>query len=71
MLTKPDELVALYILCDGAQADLLHNLPWHQGQNDRSVVLQTFLSSLRVDVRHICKCSCPLGPLWITITIGK
>ncbi|KAK4810987.1 hypothetical protein QYF61_014459 [Mycteria americana] len=27
MLTGPDHLVVLYVLCDGTQDDLLHNLP--------------------------------------------
>lgn len=33
---------------------LLHNFPWQQGQNGRSVVPQTFLSSFHVERHHIC-----------------
>jgi len=29
VLTAPDHLVVLYLARDGAQDDLLHNIPWH------------------------------------------
>ncbi|KAK4828011.1 LOW QUALITY PROTEIN: hypothetical protein QYF61_022788 [Mycteria americana] len=34
MLKGPDHLVVLYVLCDGTQDDLLHNLPRHQELHD-------------------------------------
>ncbi|KAK4829272.1 hypothetical protein QYF61_002664 [Mycteria americana] len=33
MLTGPDHLLVLYVLCDGTQDDLFHNLPQHQPDN--------------------------------------
>ncbi|KAK4828026.1 hypothetical protein QYF61_022803 [Mycteria americana] len=30
MLAGPDHLVVLYVLHNGTQDDLLHNLPWHR-----------------------------------------
>ena len=54
MLTGPDHLVVLYMLCDGTRDDLLHNLPQHRGQADRPVVPQMFLLALLVDGCRIC-----------------
>jgi len=39
MLTGSDHLVVLYVPRDGTQDDLLHNLPWYQGQTDRPQIL--------------------------------
>ncbi|KAK4832177.1 hypothetical protein QYF61_020957 [Mycteria americana] len=36
MLTGPDHLVVLYVLCDGTQDDLLHNLPQYRGPGPQS-----------------------------------
>jgi len=47
MLTGPDHLV-------GTQADLLHNLPRHQGQTDWPVVPQILLPAPLVDGHYIC-----------------
>lgn len=38
ILAGPDPLFTLYVLCDHIQDNLLHGLPWSQGQADRPVV---------------------------------
>lgn len=54
-LAGPDHAVVLYMPCDSTLDDLLHDLPQHQGQDDRLLVPQIFLSTLPVDRLHICK----------------
>lgn len=46
VLTGPDHPA---VPCDCAQDDLLHNLPWCQGQTDRPVVLWMILPPLLAD----------------------
>ena len=46
MLTGPDPLVVLHMLCDLLQDDLLHNLSWYHGQADRPVVPLTLFTTL-------------------------
>lgn len=48
-LAEPDPLVVLYVPHDGTQDDLLHGLPWHPGQTDRTVVVQILLPTFLVD----------------------
>uniref|UniRef100_A0A8B9UJ11 Murine leukemia virus integrase C-terminal domain-containing protein n=1 Tax=Anas zonorhyncha TaxID=75864 RepID=A0A8B9UJ11_9AVES len=52
MLAGPDLQVVLHMLCD---ADLFHNLSWHQGQADRPVVPQVLVITLLIDRHHISK----------------
>lgn len=52
MLTGPDYLIVLYLLCDGTQDDLLHNLPWHCGHTERHVVCWVLLMALPADGHH-------------------
>lgn len=43
MLSGPDPLVVPHVLCDDTQDGLLHDLPQHQGQDDRPVAAQILL----------------------------
>ena len=54
MLTGPNHLAVLYVLCDGTQEELLHNLPWHWGQTDRPKVPWIFIPALLVHQHAIC-----------------
>lgn len=53
VLAGPDPLVVLHMPHDGTQDDLLHNLPQHQGQDDRPVIPWILFPALLVDVCHI------------------
>jgi len=53
MLVGPDNLVVLYVLHDGTQVELLHNLLQHQGQTERPLVPCILLLVLLVDGCHI------------------
>ena len=53
MLTRPDPLVVHYMTLICTQDDLLHDLPWHRGQTDRSIVSWILLSASLVDGCHI------------------
>jgi len=50
MLAGLDPPVVLHTPGECTQDELLHNLPWHQGQADRPVVPRMLLPALLVDV---------------------
>lgn len=53
ILTGPDHLAVMYVPCDCAHDDLLHNLPWCQDQTNRPAVLWMLLLALLTDASFL------------------
>lgn len=71
MLAGPDLLVVPIVSRYGPQNYLLHDVPWHQGQIDRSVVPWMLLLTLLDHMVTTFLTSNQLGHSWSARTSGK
>lgn len=68
MVAGLDPLVVFYMMCDGIQDLLLHDVLQYRGQIDRPVVTWILLPALLVDECHNVQ---PMGPPQIARTADK